>query len=767
MALSVERHSDLTFKQGCVQIEFLWDPFLNSSRLRSELEHHQLRKNSSDSTQVAAMLVGTGLWHAKDLGSNFLNSFEQSIDSIASFLPHPSIDSKLVRLPPTARKETQNLVLFAPVSTPIKSQLDATRALKLAPESIHAMNNYLRQAADKDFLNVLWSFSLMTWQRPSAYEENGIHVVENVANGQADIFLNMRCNDEPSLDHHPFDKTCCKQQPFIHREQYLMILIATITVIYAIYWSVMPPSNSKTGCNTLAAKAGVKAASILAASILYCFAADRTLIFDRLQKVPSQQMFLQLVSLILLGGLITVRRSGNRSAGAIAKLPRTAPVQAFLSRDQTEEWKGWMQLVILIYHYTGMSSVLWIYQIVRLLVASYLFMTGYGHTIYFLKTNNFSIHRVASVLIRLNLLSCLLAYLMRTDYNFYYFPALSSFWFLVVYLTIRIRHQPNVVPTMLILRIVISAILVQLLLRTSGVLEHFFQFLQKTCKMNVDVQEFRFRLSLDAYIVYAGMLAATLFLQITGAAPCSTTCLATQIKRVPNIAHVLAVIASMIVFPAYFIVVQRCSDKYVYNWWHPIVSPLPVLAFVVLRNATQGLRDWHSRMFAWLGRFSLETFILQYHIWLAADTKALLSFGLWTRNGGTGDGWLESLGWCCEFILVTTLFLWTSLVTSDATSVLTSSIVQTPGQRKELVLTPPISWRKGSDMPDQGTINAHSPGHVRNSSTLLKDSQGGQQNQKFVALPHQEDVSISTHFGLPIRIGGMLMLMWIGNWVSL
>ena len=37
-----------------------------------------------------------------------------------------------------------------------------------------------------------------------------------------------------------------------------------------------------------------------------------------------------------------------------------------------------MQLVILIYHYTGASQVLEIYMFVRILVSSYLFLNGFG-----------------------------------------------------------------------------------------------------------------------------------------------------------------------------------------------------------------------------------------------------------------------------------------------------------------------------------------------------------------------------------------------------
>jgi N-acetylneuraminate 9-O-acetyltransferase len=765
MFLSAEKHGSLEFEQGRVKIQFLWDPFLNSTRLRNELHRSKMHAVSSNSTRIAAMLVGTGLWHAKDLDATFLDGFKQSIDGVANFLPHNAKDTNGVLLPPRARAGANDLVLFAPVPLPTQSRLDMTRAAKLTPRKVKAMNDYLGNAASRDQIEVLWSYSSMTWQRPSAHEENGIHVVENVADRQADVFLNMRCDSEQSLAHYPFDKTCCNFQPPVNLEQQLLVLIAALTTLYALYASIKLHFHGP-GPSVFWTHSVTAAAATLAVAILYCFVADRMLIFDRVQKVLSERTFLQSMGLTMLGGLITIRRSGNRSTETSAKLYMIAPVPTFLSRDQTDEWKGWMQFVILFYHYTGMSSVLWVYQIVRLLVASYLFMTGYGHTIYFLKTNDFSLRRVTSVLLRLNLLSCLLAYFLRTDYSLYYFPAVSSFWFLVVYLTVRIRHRPNVVPRLLTLKIFMSALLTQLLVRAPGVLEGLFDFLEKACYMNLDAEEFRFRLSLDAYIVYVGMFAATIYLQVTGAAPCSTTCLATQIKRIPTTAHVLTVIASTVILPAYFIVIRRCPNKYDYNRWHPIVSPLPVLAFAVLRNATQALRDCHSQLFAWLGRCSLETFILQYHIWLAGDTKVLLSLGLWTRDSVIDANWSDNLGWFCEFALITSFFLWTSWAVGTATNLLALSIAHGKEDTPVSGLLKRIGWRKTSDNPNQGQISTLPRGDARDTSNRIEGGHGGKEGMTMPISGNGEGSSPSSDSGLRIWIVAILLLMWVGNWVS-
>ena len=59
-----------------------------------------------------------------------------------------------------------------------------------------------------------------------------------------------------------------------------------------------------------------------------------------------------------------------------------------------------MQLVILIYHMTGASQVIPLYMQMRVLVSSYLFLTGYGHLSFFWNGGSASLSRLCQVWMR-------------------------------------------------------------------------------------------------------------------------------------------------------------------------------------------------------------------------------------------------------------------------------------------------------------------------------------------------------------------------------
>jgi len=114
------------------------------------------------------------------------------------------------------------------------------------------------------------------------------------------------------------------------------------------------------------------------------------------------------------------------------------------------------------------------------------------------------------------------------------------------------------------------------------------------------------------------------------------------------------------------------QDKLHYNRFHPYTAWIPVLLFVALRNLTSGARQTYSRFYAWIGQCSLETFILQYHIWLAMDTRGILVVL-------PGKQWIV---YGINLILTTSVFLWMSESVAAATTELTGVIVGAKGQRK-------------------------------------------------------------------------------------
>ncbi|KAG5647638.1 hypothetical protein DXG03_008991 [Asterophora parasitica] len=313
-----------------------------------------------------------------------------------------------------------------------------------------------------------------------------------------------------------------------------------------------------------------------------------------------------------------------------------------------------MQLAILIYHYFGASKISGIYNPIRVLVASYLFMTGYGHTTYYLKKADFGFLRIAQVMVRLNLLTLLLAYTMNTDYISYYFSPLVSMWFLIIYGTMFVGARFNDRTPFLLGKIIISAILVTVFMREEWLLEILFKLLARICGIHWSAREWTFRVTLDLWIVYIGMLAAIGVIKIR------------EYRLTEHaqwqLASRVAIGASALCLVWFFAFELLQESKFTYNHWHPYISFIPVLAFIVLRNASVILRSASSSAFAFIGRCSLETFIIQYHFWLAGDTRGVLLVL-------PGTQWRP-----INYIFTTIMFIYLSDQMAHATTAITSWI---------------------------------------------------------------------------------------------
>lgn len=309
-------------------------------------------------------------------------------------------------------------------------------------------------------------------------------------------------------------------------------------------------------------------------------------------------------------------------------------------------------VAILIYHYTGASKISGIYNVVRVLVAAYLFMTGYGHTTFYIKKADFGFLRIAQVMIRLNLLTLLLAYTMNTDYISYYFAPLVSWWFLVIYGTMVAGSQYNDRTAFVLGKILLSMTLITWFMSEHWILEAIFDFLSRTCGIHWSAREWAFRVNLDLWIVYFGMLAALAVIKIREHRLTDHPQWPLAVKG--------AIGASGIVLLWFFAFELYQPDKFAYNAWHPYMSFLPVGAFVVLRNANVILRSASSRAFAWIGSCSLETFIIQYHFWLAGDTKGVLLIIPGTR-------WRP-----VNLVLTTIVFIYVSHRVAQATGEITN-----------------------------------------------------------------------------------------------
>ena len=633
-----------------LDIEFLWDPYFN----RSESIEYVQAFDVGEATKPTIAVIGSPQELAE---RGDLHEYKARLDSMVK----PSNSGLSLANVGFSHFDTKNgpgdLLLFAPLQEPLEGQDSDSSGIH------REMNDQLRTQAERYGLDVLWSFDRTTAGRKDKYLDDGITPHPDVVRRRADLLISLRCTAKFSQDRgFQNPRSCCgtwRQRNWV-QTSFLVLGLAVLPITVALDY-LRPTLREQD-------RPVVRALSAFTAMISLQYIADRTHIFEqvpRLRLVNSNLYSMLLVA--LLAGLVTIRRSVPPKKPASGE---KQPGQPFLPRDQTDEMKGWMQLAIIIYHYNAAWKADWYWEIIRVCVASYLFLTGFGHAVYFLRKGDYSLKRVMAVMLRTNLLPSTLAYVMRTRWLMYYYMPLSSFWFMVVYATLAIGAQYNRYRTFVIAKIGISAYLVHTFVNTPDLPETVVKLFVLVFRMSFDANEFfDHRVRIDQYIVYMGMLIAMLYLWILetlGSEP-PTGRVKRLFRRFFVPIKIATVIATAFILP-YFWYWANTSLESKGQWTEhqPYITVIPVLSFLVLRNAHSTTRNWFSFAFAWLGRYSGEMYVMQDHLWLAGDQRAILRTGFFRGDDTVaGDRWRD-------LVLVTPLYFIACCIIGDSTATITN-----------------------------------------------------------------------------------------------
>lgn len=593
-------------------ITLLWDPYLN----RTNIPH--------------AHLVSTGLWQALYLEDS-LKAFKTSYNRI--LLSHYG-----------------NSPIIAPVSVPPHNISGQERDFNVIRDKIDAMNKLLHNIPRTHSSEIAWAFTeMLAVDVEHSRGCNSMHIADPLADIMADLLLNKLCNHHEAIFTLP--GTCCRLYTGLKWTQWVVILAAIYVVLFRA-------TRHRGGLLTILA-------------VSYCILADRTSLYDKLNKQYHASNFYALIGAAAVLGAFTVRRStaehagdyqNNWTSGHISEksaLPTSRsdgdyshPVPFLLGQEQIDEFRGCIQAVILIYDYTGASEVYWAYVVARHLIASYIFLLGYETTLSTLSKDDRVFQTMFSTVLRLNGLSVVLSYMTGLRYVDYCLPPLLTVWYLVAHITLRSQLCANPVVSIGVSAILVSGISKCVL--TPGLP------LLKAWAIHWDIDTISDLLTQDRYIVFAGMATALV----------STRNLQTVFGQAnlfsmshPRLLHWVPVIVSIVSTYGYYLLVSLLDRTTYDENFHTYLSWVPILSYLYLRNSTSWLRTHVSAAFAALGRMSLEAFVLQNHIWLGADGHGILSSGMFEESGSIISGrWRD-------MILFSVAFMWLSKGAADGVRV--------------------------------------------------------------------------------------------------
>jgi hypothetical protein len=168
--------------------------------------------------------------------------------------------------------------------------------------------------------------------------------------------------------------------------------------------------------------------------------------------------------------------------------------------------------------------------------------------------------------------------------------------------------------------------------------------------------EYYFRFQADKYSAWVGMLSGLLWCQLK---QYMQWVYAGESTRVGCMW--LQRICGILLLFVWYNAFGWMTDKYMYNPLHPYVFWMPVAGFLMLRNSSKYLTELHSTVLEFFGKITLETYVLQFHLFMCNNVQQIPI--VIPNSGPDGPLWIKTANMLlCGIIFVSTA-VWARKVT--------------------------------------------------------------------------------------------------------
>jgi hypothetical protein len=408
-------------------------------------------------------------------------------------------------------------------------------------------------------------------------------------------------------------------------------LVVFLRLLVAIYTGAVWCLRTEDGADI--------ATSCLELSLWLCCAYMGEHMMPYAPRTESADMFF---AVCLIAVLVSVCR---------IKVVRGAAVP--LNRDQTNEWRGWMQIAFCMFHYANYDPA---YVPIRAFVACYVWQTGWGNTLYFLAKKDYSFRRFSEMLWRINFFAMLLSMVTSTDWILYYVVALHTLHFAMLFLfglcgglsegrcccinTSIFEGRFCSINTSKLVVVAKLAIFLGIIAVVWS--DSMYTAIDEPLRVTLGkffANTFAYRTYLDRFSSWPGVVAGFFWAELLvifgfGRArpPGGERGDALDDQRSINHGRTDYAVSRAVLVAASVLLMAVSLGVYAVTWnkpviyrdFHPYTGTVWIFGYILVRNAHPMLRAHVMAPMEWIGKHSLEIYLLQFHLLMTKQAGAVL-----------------------------------------------------------------------------------------------------------------------------------------------